>query len=214
MSRKTNKNERQATDPIIQLKSSAAGAAILYRRLGLSDFLKVTASLLKEQLRGEPWKILPPPADEKEMITRAEIRDAVILYRILKKLKGKETALQITGEIVTKGAILLFDYLLDPINLENLATLASEEQYNFIARNLNRFPNAVTTIEAVSPDKVQFTVTRCHMAEICRKIGLEELSPIFCSADKEYFEETVGVNFRRDNTIAENAKACDFLLYR
>ena len=214
MRRKTNNKERQATDPVIQLKSSAAGAAILYRRLGLSDFLKVTTSLLREQLRGEPWKMMPPPADEKEKITRAEIRDAVILYRILKKLKGKEAALQIIGEIVNKAAILLFDYLLDPINLEDLVALEPEEQYNFITRNLNRFPNAVTTIEAVSPEKVQFTVTRCHMAEICSTIGLEELAPLFCSADKDYFESSVGVNFRRENTIAEKAETCDFMLYR
>lgn len=210
----TKPKERSAADLKIQLKSSAAGAAILINNLRMLSFFRLAPSLAAERLQGEPWKGMPPPRDEKEKITRLEIRDAVIIYRILKREHSEAKALEVISEVVKKAAILLFDYLLDPINLEELSSLESEERQRFVQRNLERFPNAVTVLDAVTPEKVAFTVTCCHMAELCHKLKIPELAPVFCAADKSYFEENVGVNFRRDKTIASGDKICDFTLFK
>ncbi len=203
---------RSVTDLRIQVRVGRRAVRRLARTLGLAGFARVALGLARRRLRGEPYRGLPAAANAKERLSRAEARDAILLYRVLRPRLGEPAALTLVGEIIYDAALQLFDYLLDPIDAEALRRLPEDARFDFVTRNLERFPNAEADVLEAGPARVAFTVTHCHLAALARAAGHPELAPLFCAADGAYFEQTAGLQFARATTLAEGGPNCPFVL--
>lgn len=117
--------DRAITDSAVQWPLLRAALAILRSRLGMPRTLAVLATVAVGRLSGAPWKGMPPPTDHKERLSRAEIRDAVLLYRALRRRLDGDSAQALLGEIVIAGALISFDYLLDPLSTDALRWISS-----------------------------------------------------------------------------------------
>lgn len=189
-----------------------AALRILRHRLGFFRTLPILARVAIAQLRGAPWKRLPPAADEKERLSRREIGGAVLLHQALSRHLSADAARGILSEIIVEGAMVSFDYLLDPLTPATLRARPEEERRRLVLQNLARFPNADARLDEAAPDRLAFTVTHCRFPVLLAAVGHPELAPLFCAGDKRYFEERLGVDFNRPHTIADGAANCPFLL--
>ena len=76
---------------------------------------------------------------------------------------------------------------------------------------VERFPNTFGTLSVDENESYHFTVDACLFAAYCKQLGYENLGPIFCKADKMYFDQhQPNVKFNRVDTLAMNGKPCDF----
>ena len=75
------------------------------------------------------------------------------------------------------------------------------------------------TLPVVTPDRVEFRVTRCRLYEAMCAMAIGPLTQAFCESDEIVFNECVpAMRFHRDdaeaNTIARGARDCAFVFER
>lgn len=208
----TRARERSVADLAVQLPMGWAAWRFLRRTLGLRTALCITVRLAWRKMGGGPWQGLPAPADEKECLSRIEIGDAILLYRLLRRRVDQAKAMEVLRGVVAVAAEISFDYLLDPLTPEALAALGVDAQRAYVEQNIARFPNADSVVDEVGPDAIAFRVVHCRFPGLVAAVGHTELAPLFCSADRDYFESRLGVAFARPHTIAEGACECPFRL--
>jgi hypothetical protein len=147
---------------------------------------------------------------QKETLTRHQLRAAL---RLDDALLGGGVAeadrLAALREVIgTAGArFIATNAPLDPV-----AWRASEpgERQRYASDMLGRFPNAHFTAVEARPEGLDFDVTYCRLAELCREMGRPHLALLFCFADAVYFEGTAGLSLTREETIAGGAEKCSF----
>lgn len=165
---------------------------ILLREFGLCGTIRIALAIRRLQRRGEPFGALPPPANDREAKSRAQIGPAILLYRSLPR-----DALRITEEIVVASARAFLRKTIGPIEKVD-ARRAGEAFFNATLRWIR-----------VAPEEVRFDVVACHFPVLCRAAGVPELAPVFCRGDAGFFRDQ-GLRFERTTTIAEGAPLCDF----
>jgi hypothetical protein len=206
--------KRAICDCAVQSRIALKATYVLLRLLGPVLFARLAVAITLAKLQGQPWKGMSPVTNQKEHFSRVQIGDAILLYRALLPRMTQEAALEIMRKIVAVGAGYSFAYLIEPISPDALSKTAPEKRRELVERNLNRFPNSDCIVDEAGEECVAFRVVRCRFAELSTAAGHPELAPAFCSADKDFFEEHIGLAFARPHTIAEGATSCPFRLCR
>lgn len=149
---------------------------------------------------------------EAERASQHQIAPAFVLYDILKEMGYDEEVIlndiqALVSEVAT--AFLKFNVpIITPSDYLQTEASGRMEKFRHITA---RFFNAAGELSSVKQDTFRFTVNRCLFAEYSRQLGYPQLAPIFCSADRLYFEQhQPHVTFSRNTTLAEHRKPCDF----
>ena len=190
-----------------------AAFGVLRKRLGLWTALSVALTIENRKRNGQPFHQLEPPTDAKEVASREQIGAAIILYQVLKESKFADSALDITAEVIEASAHVFLRKLIGPLDRDELVQLDEPAKRDFLSSRLEKIPNAITRIDAVDDEMVQFTVNRCHFVGLCGRTGVSELSPLFCAVDESYFGNVEsGARLIRPSTIASGDDRCLFVL--
>lgn len=183
-----------------------AALAVLVRELGLLRALAVGFEVGARMAAGEPFSRLDPPATPKERASRQQIAPAIVLYRVLRRVRGRD-ALRITREVVLAAGAA---FMARTVGL--LARTTSLDEVSLV-RTTSRFPNAKFSGFEVSADRVAFTAHECLFPTLTRETGAPELAPLFCEVDARAFQD-LNVRLDRPRTMAEGANDCHFQLIR
>ena len=183
-----------------------AALGVLVRELGPLRALAVGLEVGARMAAGEPFSRLDPPATPKERVSRQQIAPAIVLYRVLLRVRGRD-ALRITREVVLAAGAAFMARTVGP-----LAKAASLDEVG-LARTTSRFPNAKFSGFEVSADRVAFTAHECLFPALTREAGAPELARFFCEVDAKAFED-LNVRLDRPRTMAEGANDCHFQLIR
>lgn len=186
---------------------------ILGKRLGWRRLPGLLWRLVRAEQRGEPFRHLPPPENDKERLSRQQIGPGIILYKELKKLVTQEQAMDIAQEAIIAGAIAFLKRSIGPLKREKLSKLNEEERRAFVEEKGARFFNATMQWDVITGDEVSFTVVSCRFPRLCQEAGVPELAPAFCQGDATFFGSVEpGVSLERPQTIATGAQSCLFSL--
>jgi hypothetical protein len=186
------------------------GGRALAAEVGWWRTLRLGAWIDGQRRRGEPFGHLPPPADERERLSRQQASGAILLYRALVHQQLPEPLVTTRRVMAAAGASFLRSQL-GPLTPRKLATLTADG-----LRELGeRFFNATIRWDDVGEHHVKFTVTTCTFPALCVAAGHPELAPLFCAVDDAYFGTIEkGVRLDRPHTIARGHTSCAFHLYR
>lgn len=190
-----------------------AGAPVLVRELGVWRAVKTGKKVRKRLRAGEPFAHLPPPADEADAMSRAQIGRAIVLYRVLAEREGRATALRVTENVVAEAACRFLGEQLGSLSRETVESVPVSRRRAWIEAKGARFFNATIAWDRVDTAGVDFRVTACRFPPLCVAAGVPELAPIFCAGDAAYFGTVEpNVTLERPHTIAEGAATCCFRL--
>ena len=183
----------------------------LWQSLSGIQFIRVGLSLALTEIRGGPFRELPPPESTKEVLSRRQIGPAIALYQALCKLMPRTNALELCGAIVKESTPLFLERAIGPLNRQKIMEQSETERTNWVHRVSAQFFNATMDFKEISDRAVGFHVNRCLFPELCKRVNVPELAPIFCEGDAHYFgTEIKEVKLTRPLTIARGDSHCDF----
>jgi hypothetical protein len=175
----------------------------LRRHLGIAGTVRVLASVAWGRLQGEPWSTLGPPVDDRDRISRLQAGDVVLLHRAVAALAGEATALEVSREAVLAGAVPFLDALIPRLPGAGLAASAHELTRSFFNAEGNTFQSDQNTFH--------FEVSRCRFVELLNSVGAPQLAPLFCEADRAFFDSGARpIELHRTQTLANGGANCDF----
>lgn len=183
-----------------------AALGVLVRELGPLRALAVGLEVGARMAAGEPFSRLDAPATPRETASRRQIAPAIVLYRVLLRVRGRD-ALRITREVVLAAGAAFMGRVVG-----QLAHTTSLDEVG-LARTTARFPNANFSGFEVSADRVAFTAHECLFPSLTREVGAPELARFFCEVDAKAFDD-LNVRLDRPRTMAEGASDCHFQLVR
>lgn len=197
----------------LELRTTAAAARILVTEVGVRLTTVVLAEVAVAQARGEPFRHLPAPEDDRERLCRRQVGPAVLMQRALRRWLGAERALEITREIVIAGTVIFLEHSIGPLERDTLMALSPEDREEFVRELGERFFNAEVRWDEISDKAVRFTVQHCRFPALCEAGDAPEVAPLLCLGDAVYFGETLGtVDLVRSQTLADGGDCCPFEL--
>ncbi len=189
------------------------GAPVLIREIGVWRAMKAGRRVRRALRAGEPFAHLPPPANDAEQKSRAQIGRAIVLYRVLLRYMDAPRAKDVTEAVVVEAACHFLRQQLGSLSQETISAVPESERVAWIQAKGAKFFNATTTWDHISERAVDFTVTACVFPTLCKQAGVPELAPIFCAGDAKYFGTVEpNVTLDRPHTIAGGASTCAFHL--
>ncbi|MHA1271799.1 MAG: L-2-amino-thiazoline-4-carboxylic acid hydrolase [Promethearchaeota archaeon] len=197
---------------VMNLRITLAAAKVLINRLGLKETFNLVKELKKEKKKGEPWKGILEPKDNKDRESRELIGDAIILYRLLKKDYGNEKAREIISDVIFNSSIAQLYSLIPIMKKEDIEAKSTEEREKLFTEIVNKFPNADWELIESSERKFSYKITRCRLYELVNELGYPELSDVFCKGDEVYFQRfQKDINLNRPKTIGGGDDCCEFI---
>jgi len=197
----------------VELRTAATAARILVSEVGMRLSTVVMAEVGVAQARGEPFRHMPAPVDERERLCRRQVGPAVLTQRALRRWLGTERALEITREIVIAGTVIFLEHAIGPLERDEVMSQSPEEREAMVRRLGERFFNADVRWDEISDKAVRFTVERCRFPALCEAGGAPEVAPLLCLGDAVYFGEILGtVDLVRPHTLADGGDCCPFEL--
>lgn len=195
-----------------EIRNGLQSVAFLWRNLGVTMAVKVMAEVAAAQTRGDPWRHLPPPADDKERLSRKQVGPAIVLYKALRKRVGPEKALALTREVILGASILFLSYQVPRLKKQEVLVLKQEERVQLLSEIIERFPNTDIGEVIMEGDEVfGYDVTNCRFPNLCQSAGAPEIAPLLCEGDKIFFaEKQPDIKLLRTTTIAAGGEICDF----
>ena len=198
-------------DIAFQVRSGIAAISLLNKRLGVLATTSVLGALMFRQVKGQPWRGLPSPADEKEKLTREQAGPAILLYRVLCDRMPQQDALDLTADIATEGALIFLRQTIPTIRAAEMNALSDEQRLEFLQGIQGKFFNADAGDYTIGETDFSFLIQRCRFPELCKATGHPELAPVFCKGDGLFFERhQPEVLFSREHTLARDGQPCDF----
>lgn len=189
------------------------GAPILLREVGIWRSLKVGRAVRRGLRRGEPFGHLAPPDCAKEAASRDQIGRAILLYRALTEVVGRERAFSITEKVVVEAACVFLAEQIGSLDRETIDAVPADERRAWVTERGERFPNSTVRWDRIDDGGVDFTVTACRFPRLCAEAGAPELAPVFCAGDSKFFGTVEpDVTLDRPQTIAGGAETCVFRL--
>lgn len=200
-----------SADASLQLRQTGVALRVLAGRLGVVGALTVATRVLIQQARGEPWRMLPPPVDAQDALSRQQAQGPVLLYRALLPAVGREEAPRLVSTIVGDAGALFLAQTVPAIPVVMWRGLPQPARETLFRGVLGRFPNTDVTNVETSPASAAFQVSRCRLVELAALAGAPEISPAFCAADGVFLERRMGeVALDRPTTLATNGEPCQF----
>ncbi len=188
----------------------------LREHLGVAGVVRLAWGLVRrvgrDPLRGQA---VPDWARDRERLVRHQLRPALQLDEVLEEdleLSLEERVPILRDVIASAGAAFVATHAR---GVDLAAWNASEPEHRLAwARSLvARFFNARVEDLTTSEGGLAFCVTACRFATLVRAVGRPHLAPLFCDADRVYFERAeTPVDLVRSGTIGGEAETCDFAL--
>lgn len=195
----------------LKVKIKLSALKVLIKEIKIGKLFFIVNELVKNGKKGEPWKNLVAPEDEKESECRELIGDAILLYRALKKISTKESAERIIRKVIEVSAVTQLNFLIPRIERKALEKMSAKERERFFREIVEKFPNTDYKVVDVSDKEYGFDITRCRLVELIVKAGHPELSDAFCSGDGIYFNSCQPeIAFLREKMIGKGDNICDF----
>lgn len=161
--------------------------------------------------RKDPWIHMSPAIDKKDKGSRAQLRDALMIYKALCHVIEPTKAIQVTKSVIKAAALEFLRGTLPVIDRDQVESLDASGRVNLLARLLDKFPNSDWQFLETGEKKFVIQVTRCRFPELLQHHDLDFLSSAFCSADIEYFQRfQPDVHVERPWTIAKGHECCEF----
>ncbi len=206
-------SEHEAIPRRLELRTAAAAAKILVTQVGVRLTTVVLAEVAVAQARGEPFRELPEPLDDRERLCRRQVGPAVLMHRALRRWLGTERALELIKEIVIAGTVVFLKHTIGPLERDALMALPTREREVLVRGLGGRFFNAEVRWDEISDKAVRFTVQKCRFPSLCEEVDAAELAPLLCLGDAVYFGEVLGtVDLVREKTLADGGDCCPFVL--
>ncbi len=179
----------------------------LIRELGFMKALVVAGAA---ELRLDPFHEYPEPEDEKEFLSRNQIRPALKLYMELQKVVPRERALDIVEKCLLDAGVMFMERTIGQIDVPAYCEMSPDERLAYLTGVSRSFFNAEAEVVDPQPTGFQYKVNHCRYVPLCLKAGVPELSPRFCSGDLAFFREGP-LDVERLGTLAEGADCCTFI---
>jgi len=197
----------------VELRTGAAVMRILITQVGLRLTAVVLGDVAVAKARGEPFRHLPAPQDERERLCRRQVGPAVLIQRALRRWLGVERALEITREIVIAGTVIFLKHAIGPLEPSAFVVQAPEASEELVRKLGDRFFNAEVRWDEISDRRLRFTVVQCRFPALCEAGNAPEVAPLLCLGDAVYFGEVLGtVDLNRPQTLADGGDCCPFEL--
>jgi hypothetical protein len=149
--------------------------------------------------------------DEKERLSRRQVGQVIILYKLLRDRYGEDRARAIARQLVKSVAIEFLQHALPRLHRPDYVPLSEAERTAKASEIIRPIVNAEAEIVVVGLERVDFTVTRCWFYELTTRAGVPELATMFCAGDEGYFENhQPEIRLSRTMTLAEGGRCCDF----
>lgn len=181
--------------------------------LGWSTALKVAAKLKYRLWMDNPFKRLnrqkPPSAQEK--LTQQQMAPLIVLYFILEEQLPRAQTMRLLSELTQRVAIAFLKFNVPVIEKAQYQDLSRKDKLATLKKITQRFFNAKAELKLDSQDNFHFTVNVCYFARYAQLLNVPELAPLFCAADKTYFQtHQPDVRLIRTVTLAADDQPCDF----
>lgn len=198
-----------------EISSNLQALKALGSEVGWARTARAAWAALPARLGRDPFAAaLGPPSDAREAASRAQIGGAVLLYRRLREQEGRARALEILSAVVRAGTVAFLGHTVGRIDAARFQAMDETGRRAMCAEMAGRFFNATSRIDEVSDRRFVLTVTHCLFPGLCRAAGVEEIAPLFCRGDLDYFNAGGGpVVLRREWTIAEGGATCPFVFH-
>ncbi len=201
------------TETMARARPSVAGpASVLLDRLGPSETARVVLAALRVGLTARPFAALPRSQSARERKSRRQALPAVLLYRALGQVVGRERALAIAHDVIVAGGVAFLTKTLGDLDVASVLAMTPRQRDTRVSGWLARFFTATTELERAMPaGEAAFIVTRCELVRLVSAAGHPELAPAFCASDDAYFRaRTPPVVLERPATIARGDAVCRF----
>lgn len=199
---------------VMNLRILLAAAKVLISQVGLMMTFSLVKAMNKRKKKGEPWKGLDAPKDQKDVDSRALIGDAIVIYRALLERMDKDEALKVVKKTIQESAIMQLYSLIPKIKREKILSIAKskEEREKILTDIVEKFPNTDWELVEASETKFAYRILRCRLVELVNQTGHPELSDAFCPGDAIYFERyQPEIAFSRPKTIGYGDDCCEFI---
>ena len=196
---------------ITRLKMTGAALKVLRLQISFREYIWVIFNYLKYDKKSL-WKDLEPARNKKDKGSRAQLGDAIILYRILLKRFTPERAEDIIRNVIKNAAIQFLRGTLPLLDREEILEMDNEEKEEILTSLIEKFPNSDWEIVKTKDDEFHYRITRCRFPELLRHLDHPELNDAFCAGDLLYFQEyQPDIDISRPNTIGSGNNCCDFI---
>ena len=181
--------------------------------LGWPTTIKLVAKLKLRLWKDNPFKQLnhqkPPSREEK--LTQRQMAPLIVLYLMLEQMYPRAKALRLVSELSQQVGIAFLKYNVPEIHAEDYKPLSRKQKLAKLKTITQRFFNAKAELKLDHEDNFRFTVNVCYFARYAKLLNLPELAPLFCAADKIYFDTyQPDVRLIRTVTLANDDQPCDF----
>ena len=201
------------THPLSSQKEKFHALRTLNQHIGLWLTIRCCVHVMLRSVLDPPFKNLEKPRTHKEVSSRRQIADAVIIYNFLKKIMAQTRALEVTSTVIVASGQLFIDSFLKDITHERLVEIDEPTRQALANDRLSRFPNMTPQITTLSEDALSFRVQHCHFVHLCAAAGVPELTQAFCKVDDAYFSEIrKDIELTRPRTLARDNLPCEFHL--
>lgn len=187
--------------------------ATLRAALGPGGAARILGRVIRGQLVERPFAALGPATDPREVFTRGQLEPVLLLDAALRAepTLDADARRALLAEIVGRSGAEFIARQLRPPSPEAWRALDAAGRDRFVDAVIERFPNAEAERVEAPDAEVAFDVRRCHFVELCRRLGREDLAPLFCGADAVYFSRPESpIRLRRAETLAGGDARCAF----
>ncbi len=191
------------------------GFRLIVNQFGWVKGVAIVFKMQLHMLFNNPFTIMNANRDDiswKERLSQKQILPAFILYdTLISKGYSIDESVLAVEKVVTGVANEFLKFTVPAIKQKNIQRKGLADRKRMFTKIVERFPNTFGVLNVDENEVYHFTVDACLFAAYCKQLGYENLGPIFCKADKMYFDKhQPNVEFKRVDTLAINGKPCDF----
>jgi len=188
---------------------------VLRRRLGLARLARLVARIAWLDATRDPFASLPPARDERERLSRFQLRPALLLDDALSDLGYDPQERQsLVGEVVAESGARFLQHELRNVSRASWESLQPPGRRALLEGLLSRFFNMqAQPLDDPGDHDLGFDVTSCHFVRLTSELGRSELAPVFCAADEVFFGRPESpLRLDRPETLASGGTRCAFRL--
>lgn len=196
---------------VVRVSMKLAAFKALRGCLPARTLLRVLRTMGRVKLPGE-WSNAKPARDPKDAGTRAQLGDAVALYRALLDHLPRDHAARVAATVIEAAAIAFLRGSLPVLDEQAIVAMNPSDRERLVSSLLDTFPNTDWVLDGPSDTAIHCKIVRCRFPELLHELGHPELAPAFCAGDIAYFQRyQPGISLERPCTIAAGGDRCDFI---
>ncbi|MDX1692328.1 MAG: L-2-amino-thiazoline-4-carboxylic acid hydrolase [Ketobacteraceae bacterium] len=195
-------------------QGNKTGIKVLANRFGLKKALTLGMKLQWQMLVASPFRSLNAAhkPDRNQKLSQRQMAPVIILYQDFQEMGlSRDESLEVLRELISEVATGFLKFNIPTIKKSEYSAIPQTEKLQLLRRLTGRFFNAEADLTLDKSDNFTFSVHHCHFASYCKTLNLPELAPLFCAADKQFFDDYQDdIVFFRTRTLANGDSHCDF----